>query len=98
MDRYKKLDNEKKKKVRDIFADSKKGRELKPILDRLLIESILSFICAFVMIIISIGKTFGWYYWVLIVLLFVGGIVFYVQQFRIRKQQYEIVAKKFNIR
>ena len=97
--RYSRLSKDKKKKVRDTFKDTKKGRELKPILDRLFLECLVLVVCFVVMTVAGIiNSTTTWYYWVIDVLSFIFAIVFFVAQLKIRIEQYCIVAHKFNIR
>ena len=97
--RYSRLSKDKKKKVRDTFRDTKKGRELKPILDRLFCECIFLVICFAVMTPIGIiNHNTTWYYWAIDILSAIFSVVFFIAQYKIRIEQYCIVANKFNIR
>ncbi len=97
--RYSKLSKDNKKKVRETFKDTKKGRELKPILDRLVIYFILLIVCFIVITsYIVINSKFKWYYILIDIFCLIFSIIFFVVQHRIRVQQYINVAHKFNIR
>ena len=93
---YKKLSKVEKKKVKDEYRRTAKGIKLSPILDRLVIEGIACLLFAIGITIGIIYFEFSKWYFIIVGLLVISGIVFLIAQNNIRKKEYNkfISSKK----
>jgi len=90
--RFQRLDKEGKKEVRKKYSGTKKGHVLAPVLNRLIIWGILSFICAGVIIYTIISEDYS--KWmnislgIIVALLIIFGVIFFVGQYKVRQDEY----------
>ena len=88
MNIYKTLDKKEKKELVLKYFNTPRGRKLLPILNRLVIESILLVICAIVILVYSFIKDLKWWYYVAMVACVIAAVVFMIVQYRIRMKEY----------
>ena len=91
---YNKLTKEEKKDIREKYAKTKKGNYLLPILNRLFIWGILSFLCAIILVVLTIINNYPWYSWCAAIGLVIAGAVFVVNEHNIRIKEYNKVIQK----
>ncbi len=93
---YDKLSKSEKKKIDVEYRRTAKGIKLCPVLDRLIIEGIACLLFAIGITIGIIYFEFSKWYFIVVGLLVVSGIVFLIVQHNIRKKEYNkfISSKK----
>ncbi len=86
---YKELSKEEQKVIREKYKVTKKGEELIPRLNRLMIEGIFLIVCCFVIVGAILIFKLPWWYWCVAILTVICGPVFLVGQHMIRVGEYD---------
>ncbi len=90
---YQNLSKEEKKDVRQAFKKTNKGSDINPILNRLLIEGIICFVMAIIMIGAIVFYDYSLWLIGLIALCVICGLIFILAQRSIRFREYNKFIK-----
>ncbi len=91
------LTKDEKKKLKEKYRISKRGAEMLPRLNRLIIEGLFLIVFPIALLIVGfVTKEMYWWMWTLAVVCFVSAIVFLVGQFIIRNNEYNNFLKYQN--
>ncbi len=85
---YKDLTSEEKRKIREGYISTRKGKELTNNLNRLLIEGIICLVSCVVIVVLTLIYDLAWWYWFFAGLTLFCGILFLLGQYFIRMKEY----------
>ncbi len=90
---YSEMSKEEKKDVRKTYKITNKGSELNPILNRLVIEGIVCFVMAIIMVCFIVFYEYSVWLFALVGILVIAGLVFLIAQRNIRIKEYNKFIK-----